>query len=238
MNARKYFVWVFAAVSIATISLACNFLTQIINPAEQKTSVEEVPQPGVFATLTAQVLSEGETVPPSGQMKETTAPALGEGSMSLIRQWASEAVASSEFGSESWSAFQATGKPNTTECGDYETAWASADANTRDWIILYYPKPVYAVEVNLYQTYNPDQIVAVELIDLQGNFVNVYTAEPRKVETCPFVLSIPTAFSGVLAQGVRITIDQSVLNQGWNEIDAVEIVGVPGEGTPTRPPLP
>lgn len=232
-------MWLILASLMAILSFSCNFLTQMINPAEQKSNTGvESPQTAIAATQPAQAPSEQEEPTAVGNQQGKPKPIPPEGSMALIRQWASEAVASSAYSAENWAAFQATGEPNTAECGDHGTAWAAAESNTSQWLVLYYPQPVYAVEVNIYQTYNPDQVVSVDLIDLQGNFVNVYTAEPRQVETCPFILRIPTASSGVLAQGVRINIDQSVLRLGWNEIDAVEIVGAPGEGTPTRPILP
>ncbi|PWH17665.1 MAG: hypothetical protein DDG59_07760 [Anaerolineae bacterium] len=233
MYTNQRFGWIFTVSSITVFSMACNFLTQFINPAEQKSK----PQ-AVDASSTANVPPDmGESTPFSNS-EEGTVPAPDSGSMALIRQWASQAEASSQYGSEDWAAFQAVGEPNTADCGDYSTAWAAASSDTREWMMLFYPRPVYAVEVNIYQTYNPDQIVSVDLIDLSGNFVNVYTAEPRPIETCPYILTLPTAFSGILAQGVRITIDQSLLNLGWNEIDAVEMIGAPGEGTPIRPKVP
>lgn len=234
MKTSRQFGWILAISSIAVLSFACNLVTQIINPPEQKSD----PQ-AADATLVTPILPEsGESTSSGDQIAKATELAPDSGSMALIRQWASEAIASSAYDNEDWAAFQATGEPNTPECGDYQTAWAAAASDTREWLVLYYPKPVYAVEVNIYQTYHPDQIVLVDLIDLEGIFVPVYTAQPRRSETCPYTLSIPTAFSGVLAQGVRITIDQSILNLGWNEIDAVELVGAPGEGTPIRPALP
>jgi hypothetical protein len=147
-----------------------------------------------------------------------------------IRQWAVEATASSEYGAERWAAFQAVGEPDTPECGDFDTAWASATSYTVEWIEVYYDVPVYATEINIVQTYHPDQVVQVDLIDLDGELVTIYTQEPEQIdEPCPYTLSIYADEGDVLAQGVRVTIDQSVLNLGWNEIDAVELVGVPGE---------
>ncbi len=233
MKKGNFYFWILAI--IAVISLACNFLVQMVNPAEQKSSPAEQtmePLPPMMAT-------EGYLPEGGEQAPAQLPPVQGEGSMALIRQWASEALASSSYGTDSWAAFQATGAPDTPECGDYYTAWASSNSDTQEWLILYYPQIVYAVEVNIVQTYHPDQVVSVDLIDIDGNFINVYTAQPRVIENpCPYALSIPTAFSGVLAQGVRIHIDQSILNIGWNEIDAVELVGAPGEGTPTRPTIP
>lgn len=235
MKTSKQFGWILAISSTAVLSFACNLLTQVINPAEQKSA----PPQAKDAPLVTPILAEaGELTPSGSQIAKATEPAPESGSMALIRQWASEAIASSAYDSEDWAAYQATGEPNTPECGDYRTAWAAATSDTREWLMLYYPQPVYAVEVNIRQTYNPDQIVLVDLIDMQGGFVPVYTAQPRRSEACPYILSIPTAFSGVLAQGVRITIEQSIFNLGWNEIDAVEIVGAPGEGNPIRPAVP
>ncbi|MEA3396827.1 MAG: NHL repeat-containing protein [Chloroflexota bacterium] len=153
-----------------------------------------------------------------------------------IRQWAVEAEASSQYGDPNWSAVQATGAPDTPECGDESTAWASWGSSSVEWINLYYETPVYITEINIVQTYNPDQVSQVDLIDMEGTFITVYTQEPEQVDDlCPYTLSILADQSDVLAQGVRITIDQSVLELGWNEIDAVEIVGIPGEGAAVRP---
>ncbi len=161
----------------------------------------------------------------------TMTPALYPGS-----QWAASATASSEYGSQSWAAFQATGAPDTPECGDYETAWASSGSSTVEWLELQYSFPMNPTEVNIYQTYNPSQIALVELIDEQGEYHEIYSGEPEEVEDCPYVLSIPVAVE-YMAVGVRITIDQSVLGLGWNEIDAVEMVGLSGQPIPTVQPL-
>ncbi|HEY3226772.1 MAG TPA: hypothetical protein VGK61_07255, partial [Planctomycetota bacterium] len=56
-----------------------------------------------------------------------------------IRQWASGAAASSEFGNPDWAAARATGPPDTPVAGDCRTAWASReqDADT-EWLELTY----------------------------------------------------------------------------------------------------
>jgi len=153
-----------------------------------------------------------------------------------IRQWATDAVASSQWSDPGWAALQATGEPDTFECGDIETAWASAGSDTVEWLDVYYDTPVYATEVSIYQTYNPDQVVEIDLIDLDGEYIPLYTQEPSVVESpCPYVLTIEMDQTDFLVQGVHIVVDQSVLGLGWNEIDAVELVGVPGEGEAVRP---
>jgi hypothetical protein len=144
-----------------------------------------------------------------------------------IRQWATSATANSEYGSFDWAAIQATSAPDTFECGDYGTAWASESSDTVEWIELSFDTPVIPTEVNIYQTYSPDQVTQVELIDLTSTYYTVYTADPQDMsgDTCPYILSIPVEYAGYQTMGLRITIDQSVLGLGWNEIDAVELVG-------------
>jgi hypothetical protein len=221
MNVQIFPRMLLVQLALVPAMLACSLLT----PSGESTQVPAIP------VVPAQVLPG-----PTSQPISTTAP--GETPKS-IRQWAAAAEASSEWGASDWAASQATGAPNTPECGDVGTAWAASGQDTREWINVYFTQPVYSKEILITQTYNPDQVVQVDLIDMQGQFVTVYTSQPRKVDSpCPYLLAIPVSRSDILAQGVRITIDQSVLGLGWNEIDAVEIVGVPGEGVPVRPASP
>jgi len=201
-------------------SLSCSLLNKAVQTEALPT---ELPPIESFPTVDNQTLP---TIAPGGSTQE-------------VRQWAGEAVASTEYGSEDWSAARAVGVTDTYECGDNVTAWAASSSNTVEWINLYIHTPMYLTEINIVETYNPDQVVKVELIDMQGQYVTVYTAQPKQVdEPCPYFLNIPVSQSDILAQGVRVTIDQSVLGLGWNEIDAVEMVGTIGEGTPVRPEIP
>jgi hypothetical protein len=201
--------------------LACNLLSQATQPAQ-------APPAPALPTQN----------PPALPLQNLPTTAAG-GANQPIRQWATDAQASSEYGSSDWAARQATGAPNTLECGDIETAWAAASRDTTDWINVFFTTPVYPTEIRILQSYNPDQVVQVELIDMQGQFITMYTSQPRQVDSpCPYELSIPVSRNDILVQGVHITINQSVLELGWNEIDAVEIAGIPGEGTPVRPVSP
>jgi hypothetical protein len=145
-----------------------------------------------------------------------------------IRQWAASATASTEYGNPEWAAVQAAGAPNVTACGDDTSAWASRDDTTVEWLELTYTTPVKPFEINIYQTFNPGQIVKVELFSPDGQTVyQAYTATPAKVETCPQTLTLPLDGSTLTpVNRIRITVDQSVLGVGWAEIDAVELVGL------------
>jgi sugar lactone lactonase YvrE len=180
--------------------------------------------------------AESPTSDAPSLITDTTSPPADTPTPEPISQWASDALASSQYGDPGWSALQAVGEPDTENCGDRETAWASAASGTVEQLDVYFDTLVFATEINIVQTYNPDQVVQVDLIDLDGEIVSLYTQEPQVVnDPCPYTLTIEMEQTEYLVQGVRITVDQSVLGLGWNEIDAVELIGVPGEGEAVRP---
>ncbi len=227
----------FIVLVLLASSLACSLVSKLTQPEATYPELQDEVETLPAEELPTLAVQPGE-IQPTTEIQEvpTVAPSV---SSEQIRQWAGEAVASSEYGSTDWSASKAVGVTDTYECGDMTTAWAAANSNTVEWINLYYFAPMYPTEINIVETYNPDQVTQVDLIDMQGQYVTIYTAQPRQInEPCPYFLKIPVSQSHVLAQGVRITIDQSVLGLGWNEIDAVELVGTIGEGSPIRPIVP
>lgn len=159
-------------------------------------------------------------------------------SKELIRQWASSANASSEYDNPDWSAQQATGAPDTLECGDKPTAWASYDQFTVEWIEVRYDTPVIPTEINIYESHTPTQVVRVEVLDMKDIYHEVYTAQPKMAADCPYILSIPVQGADYQAVGVKITIDQSQLDLPWAEIDAVELVGYSDVAVAEQPPQP
>lgn len=146
----------------------------------------------------------------------------------VIRQWAVSAFASSEWDTSDYTAMQATGAPDTLvdECTDAPTAWAAYGSDTVEWIELTYATPVVPTEINIHQNHSPDQVAKVEVIDQSYAYHVVYEGTPvDRWEECPYTLSIPVAFDQPVV-GVKITLDQTVIGIPWNEIDAVELVGM------------
>jgi hypothetical protein len=172
---------------------------------------------GYFAYVTGFTFSGGNSAPQGAS-----------------HQWAASAKASSEYGSNSWAARQATGAPNVVACGDNGLAWASLGTNTVDWLELRYENPVPPGGVNIYQTYNPGQIVKVELLDTGGKYHEIYNAQTVKSSQCSAVLEIKVQNADYTAEAVKITVDQSAL-KSWAEIDAVELVGTEAEGSAFSP---
>lgn len=147
-----------------------------------------------------------------------------------ISQWASSASATSEFGKTDWSAQQATGEPDTNDCGDHETAWASETPTGEDSIELTYDQAVIPTQVNIHQTFNPGSITRVELVNRDSGVVlkvSKSNDKPGKTD-CPGVFTLNIDGAEEAINGVVIYLDQSI-GGDWNEIDAVELVGIPTE---------
>lgn len=145
----------------------------------------------------------------------------------VLRQWAVEADASASYDDPEWGAQQVIGNPNTSRCGDFQTAWASAGSDSVDWLELKFATPVYVTTVNIVQSFNPNQVAKVELITADGDALIIYEQPPEAVDQpCPYTLSILVERTAVRYDTVRITVDQSFLGLGWNEIDAAQLIGV------------
>lgn len=153
-----------------------------------------------------------------------------EASDDLLRQWASNATGTSEYGNPNWGFIQATGEPDTTVCGDETTAWASESSTGSDILVLEYEELVQPTEINIYQTYNPGAIIFVEVANNTEEDAETYTLpnseDPLGNTDCPGVFTIEITEELPPINTVIIYLDQT-LTGSWNEIDAVELVGVP-----------
>lgn len=156
---------------------------------------------------------------------------LEETATEEIRQWAIIASGSSEYSGESWSFEQATGEPNTPECGDNATAWAAATRTGQDTLVLEFEQAVIPTQINVHQSYNPGAIVMIDV----GNTENrdqvlslPNSADPPGNTPCPGVFSLDVSGVDEPIDFVVLYLDQSI-TENWNEIDAVELVGIPAE---------
>jgi hypothetical protein len=142
-----------------------------------------------------------------------------------LDQWAFAATASSERSSPGWSAGQASGEPDTSECGDLQTAWASSAPDGVDWLELQFPLPVAPRRVNIHETHSPGFVVRVEVIDGAGQIHTVWEGDPAPTDECPRVFSFLVTETDVSVQKVRVHLDQRE-GGNWNQIDAVELLGL------------
>ena len=163
--------------------------------------------------------------------EEAAAPAVestaDETAGGAIEQWAVAAEASSQYTDDSWSAQQATGAPDTPEAGDNATAWAAAAADDQvETLALVFEQPVNPTAIEIYESFNPGAVTQIEVLDPNTDeWVVVWSGEADTVGQELAVFSpVLTAVDFVTDQ-VRLTIDEPAI-AGWNEIDAVKLIGV------------
>ena len=144
---------------------------------------------------------------------------------STVAQWASSAAATTEYGSDAWAADQATGAPNVSQCADDGNAWASSSSTGYDKLTVGFRKAVVPSLVKVYVSYHPGQVTMVQVIDVNGRSTTIYKKAPREISTCPYTMTIPVTGVTAPVRKVRITVNQSTLQLGWTEIDAVQLVG-------------
>ena len=144
--------------------------------------------------------------------------------LTTFSQWAVEAEASSQFGFPDWSVTRALGAPEIQACKDDSRAWSSARGNGVEWLRLTYAKPVYATEVRVYQSFGRGAISRISLIDTEGNVQQIWTGTDM-ADPCPGTLAVSVSQMSYRVVGVLVDLDESRLGF-WNQIDAVELVGV------------
>lgn len=164
------------------------------------------------------------SVPSGVWQKVMTAGELKELSRSMDS--AMQASVTKLPGGPSWSPGRAAGAPDTAGHGDYSTAWASQSPDAgKEWLQVKYPKSVEISEVNIHETYNPGAISKVSAMMPDGSERVIWegTMDPEEgvVERA---VKVPP---GVRSDQIRIELDTSRV-PGWNEIDAVELVGTDG----------
>lgn len=142
-------------------------------------------------------------------------------------QWAIQATASSSYndaqGTASWSANQATGVPNVDKYGDNGNAWTSkTEDGGIEWLDLKYPKPVHATEVRVRESCGSGAVIKIEVYDEQGGAHSVWQGNDPTTELNYLMVKFPkTTFK---TGRVKVTLATNVV-PGWNEIDAVQLVG-------------
>jgi|ERR1700674_4530044 hypothetical protein len=142
-------------------------------------------------------------------------------------QWAIQATASSTYndaqGTAPWSANQATGAPNVQKYGDDGNAWTSKTPDSGiEWLDLKYPKLVHAEEVRVRESCGSGAVIKVEVFDEQGGGHSVWAGNDPTTELNYLIVKFPkTTFK---TDHVKVTLATNVV-AGWNEIDAVQLVG-------------
>jgi hypothetical protein len=154
-----------------------------------------------------------------------------------IHQWAISATASSSFGGKGMnrddqSPYSATGEPDVIECGDSLFAWSpNREKMGIQWLELAYDREVFVSGANIRQSFNPGAVIRVELADEEGRYHTLWEGKDP-TRSCPgflqvsyesIVNNITRRMTPFRSNRVRVTLDTDI--GGWNQIDAVELVG-------------
>jgi len=127
-----------------------------------------------------------------------------------------------------WGPEQATGPPNTMQDGDISTAYGSASPDEGLlWLYLTYDKPMHARQVRIRETCNPGSVAKVELYDEEKGSPHPVWEGMDPTNKSPGVFDVVFPQTEYRVVGVKITLDTNRV-RGFNEIDAVQLVGAEG----------
>lgn len=125
-----------------------------------------------------------------------------------------------------WSAMQMVGPPDADPSRDDRHAWASAQPDMGlQWIELAYANPDRARAVRVHEVNAPGALSELRACDESGAWHSLWTGASPASHSGPFQISFSTTSYRIRA--LRLVLDTDRI-AGWNEIDAVELVGLGG----------
>ena len=141
-------------------------------------------------------------------------------------QWASTVRGfSTQYTGSSWAATKLLGAPDVFPgSGDNASAWASLGADDRDeWLEVGYAQPMHVSAIEIYETFNPGAITAIELITADGEHITTYQAAAGTTGQLSSKLHHEVGCTNAPIVAVRVQIGSTKVS-GWNEIDAIGLV--------------
>ena len=148
-------------------------------------------------------------------------------------QFAIEAEASSTYAGDNsdpkvpYAPWHATGKPNVENYSDDGRSWVSKNADKGvEWLKLTFEKPVNAREIKVRQNMAPGAIIKIDLIDTDGKSHTVWEGVDQTKYEQNKIVWFNTKFDKTpyKTKIVKITMATNSV-PGWNEIDAVQLIG-------------
>ncbi len=139
-------------------------------------------------------------------------------------QWASTVRGfSSQYTTTSWAADRVLGAPDVFPGhGDNANAWASLGADDgEEWLEVGYSQPTRISAVDVFETYNPGAISAVDMITASGEHITAYQGAPRANGSANKLhIDVGCTAEPIVAVRVQIASTQVA---GWNELDAIGV---------------
>jgi len=125
-----------------------------------------------------------------------------------------------------WSPEQTTGAPDTFKAGDLKTAWATLEKNKgAEWLELEYETPVDVKSIHIRETFNSGAVSKVSVFAGDGTELVVWEGT-APINTAPNVFEVQVS-QKIKSKRIIVYLDTKRIS-GWNEIDAVQLVGKDG----------
>jgi hypothetical protein len=112
------------------------------------------------------------------------------------------------------------------QAADIPTAWAPREQDGgEEWLKLDYETSVDIAEVRVRETHNPGAVSKVTAILANGSEVTIWEGvEPKSEAPVEMAFAVPNSIN---AKSVKVYLDTKRV-PGWNEIDAVQLIGRDG----------
>ena len=217
-------------------ALLCCFLSLVLVSGCSKKSASQNAAASKSAASTAAAPAATSANPPADAASADASAKMAAADWAMKQdeikndpngQWAIQATASSSYndaqGTAPYSANQVTGPPNVDTYSDNGAAWAPKTADGGiEWVDLKYPRPVHASEIRVRESCGSGAVVKIEIFDEQNTAHAVWQGNDPTKELNYLIATFPkTTFK---TARVKITLATNVV-PGWNEIDAVQLVG-------------
>ncbi|WP_394753135.1 hypothetical protein [Crenothrix sp.] len=145
-----------------------------------------------------------------------------------VDQWASTVIGfSTQYSSDSWSASQALGAPNSLTYGDHSTAWTPKTTNAgSEFLTLGFKTPIIATGVTIRETYGSGFVRAIDAIDTNNIVHRVWTGKDTSLPDVINNFRISWPATRYLVKAVKVTIFTNTSQTVYKEIDAVKLHGL------------
>jgi hypothetical protein len=141
---------------------------------------------------------------------------------------------STQYGStvNGYSSLDALGAPNVLAYGDNRNAWTPKTANgTLEYNGLAYATPVHAYEATIRETWGAGSVYKVELRDTGGVWHTIWQGTDPYKPGAIANFNIKWPITTYKVNGVRVHTNTDKTTE-WEEIDAVQLLGVTTNTTP------
>eukprot|EP01137_Pigoraptor_chileana_P000019 Opistho-2@35491 len=176
-------------------------------------------------------------VSPNGVISGAVAQQTSFEAEKEIAQWASEASASSEWGTyldtaNCWCARGMLGPADCSNFKDCASAWcprtvrASLNGLPYESVYLSYDTPVYVTRIEVYINLGPQAVEGVDVLDARGVWQQLWFLPATSARGSEYLVFQPELCTTTfLTKMLRLRVNTDAVPDQWTEIDAVRMFG-------------